>query len=317
MPVAVELEQILLTLKETCYFITLRFGPRMEEQHMNQSLKLFLKRTPVYSFYKALVRTRIYLFYTRLRTASGYLWPSIEQTLKWLRKSNETTNFTYELHPLNRRYLASTISKITNQPYTKIMGYMDELEWDSELEDHIFSTTASSEHHNVADAHPKYGRRSGWYAFVRAMKPKIVVETGVDKGLGSCVITAALARNAQEGHPGYYYGTDINPQAGYLLCGKYAQHGEILYGDSIESLRKLEKAIDLFINDSDHSAVYEGEEYRTVSSKLTQNAIALGDNSHCTDELFKFSLEHNRNFLFFRESPIDHWYPGGGIGISF
>ena len=30
--------------------------------------------------------------------------------------------------------------------------------------------------------------------------------------------------------------------------------GQIFYGDSIESLQRFEGAIDLFINDSDHSA---------------------------------------------------------------
>ena len=35
------------------------------------------------------------------------------------------------------------------------------------------------------------------------------------------------------------------------------------------------------------------------------------------DELLKFSIEHGRNFVLFRERPKDHWYPGAGIGISF
>jgi len=45
--------------------------------------------------------------------------------------------------------------------------------------------------------------------------------------------------------------------------------------------------------------------------------LILGDNSHVTNKLLKFSIENDRNFVLFREEPKDHWYPGAGIGISF
>jgi hypothetical protein len=129
------------------------------------------------------------------------------------------------------------------------------------------------------------------------------VETGVDKGLGSCLLTAALKRNKQEGYEGRYYGTDIDPQAGYLLSGDYANYGRILYGDSIESLKQLEGAIDIFINDSDQSADYEAEEYKTVADKLSERAVILGDNSHCTDKLLEFSLATNSALFSSRKTP--------------
>lgn len=146
----------------------------------------------------------------------------------------------------------------------------------------------------------------GWYAIVRAVKPHVVVETGVDKGLGACVLTAALERNASEGHHGYYYGTDINPTAGYLLSREYSRYGKILYGDSIESLASLDITIDVFINDSDHSADYEAQEYVTVEEKLAKAAIVIGDNAHCTEELLRFAEQTGRDFLFFKEQPDKH-----------
>ena len=93
--------------------------------------------------------------------------------------------------------------------------------------------------------------------------------------------------------------------------------GKIIYGDSIDTLNKLDEKIDLFINDSDHSAVYEYNEYLSIKEKLTQNSFILGDNSHVTNCLPNFSKKFNRNFIFFKEKPKDHWYPGAGIGISF
>lgn len=162
-----------------------------------------------------------------------------------------------------------------------------------------------------------YGRRLGWYALVRALKPRTVVETGVDKGLGSCVLAAGLLRNRAEGHPGRYLGTDINPQAGWMFQGAYREAGEILYGDSIESLQRLEGPIDLFINDSDHSSEYEEREYACIALKLSPTAVVLGDNAFVTDKLYQFAVVTGRRFLFFSEKPADHWYPGAGIGAAW
>jgi predicted O-methyltransferase YrrM len=157
----------------------------------------------------------------------------------------------------------------------------------------------------------------GWYALVRALKPKVVIETGVEKGLGACVLSAALLRNKAEGHPGTYYGTDINPAAGFLYRAPYSDAGRILYGDSIESLKQLSGPIDFFINDSDHSAEYEAREYETISGKLSENAVLLADNAHVNDKLIQFAAKTGREFLFFQESPREHWYPGAGIGAAW
>ncbi len=231
--------------------------------------------------------------------------------------SKETENYTYDLTAMNRSYLASLVADITGRQYGEIVGYIAELENDTELRQHIRNTTLVSDQRAFADLDARYGRRLGWYAFARAVKPKIVVETGVDKGLGSCVLTSALMRNTEEGHAGYYYGTDINPRAGYLLSGRYATYGKVLYGDSIASLEKLDQTIDLFINDSDHSSAYEEQEYETIADKLSPQAILLGDNSHCTDILLNFALVTKRQFIYFHETPRNHWYPGGSIGIVF
>ena len=100
-----------------------------------------------------------------------------------------------------------------------------------------------------------------------------MVETGVDKGLGAVVLCAAILRNRAEGNKSRYYGTDIDPHAGCLLCGPYKQAGEILYGDSIESLRGMQDKIGVFVNDRDHSASYELEEYKTVLPLLHLDSV--------------------------------------------
>jgi len=253
----------------------------------------------------------------RASICGGYWARYTMQLIKWLFKSKETTNFTYHLQEDNKRYLAAMIDDIVNVGFDTVMEYIAEIEQDAELRQHISAATARSNRSFTSDRDAKFGRRIGWYAIARAVKPKTIVETGVDKGLGACVLVAALRKNKMEGYEGRYFGTDINRDAGYLLAGEYANFGCILYGDSIESLKALDERIDLFINDSDHSADYEANEYLAVEPKLSEHAILLGDNAHCTTKLLEFSQATGRRFAYFQEAPRDHWYPGAGIGFSF
>jgi len=253
----------------------------------------------------------------RIKVALSYYSKPMKNLFIWIFKSKEIRNFTYDLKEENKFYLASLISDVTRRSFDEIYNYFMEIENDEELKCHLKSIPQKSYLAGYADKEMFLGRRIGWYAFVRALKPKVVIETGIDKGLGACVLTAALLKNKEEGFDGYYYGTDIDPEAGYLLSGKYKAVGAILFGDSIDTLKKFEKTIDIFINDSDHSGEYEMREYQTIEDKLNEHAVILGDNSHSTDKLFLFSRENNRHFTFFQEKPKNHWYPGGGIGVSF
>lgn len=257
------------------------------------------------------------VFPIRLRSALRYSAITLVQTISWLFKSREHTNYTYHLTDLNQRYLAYFLGVVCNRPAKTMAAYLREVLDDGQLSAHISRYSRETGRNYLADDDPRYARRIGWYAIVRATRPAVVVETGVDKGLGACLITAALMRNSNEGAAGIYYGTDINPKAGYLLQEPYEKFGKILYGDSIESLMKLDVKIDLFINDSDHSVDYEMREFETVAPMLSSHAIIIGDNAHFSDKLINFAEKTNRDFLYFNEQPRDHWYPGGGIGVAF
>ena len=260
---------------------------------------------------------RILLIPFRAKVAFSYYARPIKTIFSWLIKCKEYTNFTYDLDELNKEYLASFISSVTGAEIEMAKNYIAELEHDSDIRGHIAKSIILGQEKHVSDKNVAYGKRLGWYALLRIKKPKIVVETGADKGFGSCVIAAALMKNAQEGYKGYMYGTDINPEAGHMFTAPYSRYGKILYGDSIESLKALSEQIDFFINDSDHSAAYEMMEYETIKENLTEGALILSDNAHCTRALYDFAMKTNRHFLFFQEKPKSHWYPGGGIGIAF
>lgn len=272
-------------------------------------LKRFLRRAPVLGRLAALP--------VRAMQPIPLLVRQTRDSARWLLTSRETTNLTYELEPLSSQYLISLVSVVTDRTYEEVSEIAAELDGDTELRAHIREAAAKSEHREVTNLAMPFARRLGWYAIARLLKPRVVVETGVDKGIGACLLCAALRRNTAEGHPGKYYGTDINPRAGFLLGGPYAQFGSLLIGDSIDSLRALDYGVDLFINDSDHSELYEATEYSEIAAKLSEDAVVIGDNAHTNDALLRFARQTGRRFLFFQERPRNHWYPGGGMGVAY
>lgn len=259
-----------------------------------------------------LERKRIHL---RRGIAQQYYQRPLELIDTWSQLDTELSNFNYELSALNRTHLAGFVSVVTKANPQEVESVFRELDGDDALREHLANSASGLEH--PRDTRVAYGRRLGWYAIIRLKKPRVVIETGVDEGTGSCVLCAALMRNAAEGHPGRYYGTEIRGDAGKLLADPYSKFGEVIHGDSITTLRAFEPGVDVFINDSDHSGEYEYREYQTIKTKLSPGAIVLGDNSHVTDSLYRFACETGRAFLFFRETPKDHWYPGAGIGCAF
>jgi hypothetical protein len=272
-------------------------------------LKAYVKKTPA--------AFRLAIFFRRAMGLGKFLSRQSWNGLRWLFSSREFTNTTYHYTERNLTHLAVILHEITGVGIEHVKKLFDELENDTELRRHLSDRTKGGPGRLYSDSDIRYTRRTAWYALTRILRPRVVIETGVDKGLGSAVLCAALLRNREEGYKGTYYGTDINPEAGFLLGGRYNEVGTILYGDSIESLNKINDPIDLFVNDSDHSAEYEAREYIAVKDKLAPDAVILGDNAHCNDKLLEFAQATGRKFLFHRETPLDHWYPGDGIGFAF
>jgi predicted O-methyltransferase YrrM len=239
------------------------------------------------------------------------------QALKWAFASKEYYNHTYHLTALNKSYLASYVASVTGHDVKAIEGYIAELDNDSALRDILVQRTLDSRDRHNCDTEPRYGRRLGWYAILRVTKPRIVVETGIDRGLGTAVMTAALKRNKNEGFPGLVYATDIVPDCGHLLAEPYKSFCRELIGDSVESLKKFTEPVDIFLHDSDHRPEYEWAEFLAIEPKLHARSIVLSDNSQQSPKLREFAARIGKSFLYFQDAPTGHWWPGDGIGAAF
>ena len=162
-------------------------------------------------------RSPFYLFIRRLYIATGLITSYSILVLRWLFGSREATNYTYHVTDLNRRQLSHFISNVTCSPLELVDSYIDEILHDKALKQHVSKHADSSPYWRTADNEARYGRRIGWYALVRLTKPHVVVETGLDKGLGTCVLAAAVLKNRDEGAPGTVHAIDFNPVAGWSI----------------------------------------------------------------------------------------------------
>ncbi|MEU7973145.1 class I SAM-dependent methyltransferase [Micromonospora sp. NPDC049089] len=257
-------------------------------------------------------------FPKRLRAVARHDAKMLRRSARWLLTSREHHNYTYDLTSLSRNHLAWFVSVVCDIPVKQVRAYLGEIESDDGLRQHLLAAIAASDRRGLADREIRYARRIGWYAIVRATRPAHVVETGVDKGLGSVVLASALLRNAQEGHPGRVTSLDINPEAGYLArVAPWSEVVDLVIGDSIASIGALDRPVDLFLHDSDHSRAHEKREFDAVEPKLAPGAILLTDNVTSTNVLAEHAERTGRRFLAYRETPANHWYPGDGIGVAW
>lgn len=151
---------------------------------MDKKRKLIvkIKRVPgLRVILRALLRTKIFL-----RQSFSY----VAEGISWLLHSRETTNITGDLTPNSERFLSAVVALATNSSVEEVVAYFNELKADSELQNAYKVSIASHADGFVTDSTPRYGRRLAWYALTRILKPKVVIETGVDKGLGSLILAA-------------------------------------------------------------------------------------------------------------------------------
>jgi hypothetical protein len=272
-----------------------------------------MKRT----LFRAPILGRIISYLLRLKIAAGLFFSYSWVIGKWFVSSREYTNFTYALTPENVEDLADFVSVVTGEKSSIAKGFIDEIQQDSQLRKHIENGSKNLPFSDGADKTIHFARRIGWYALVRVTKPVVVVETGIDKGLGSCVIAAALKKNHADGISGKLLAVDINPNAGGLINGEYGEFVEKIFSDSLAAIDGMTQDIDLFIHDSDHSFSHEASEYERLVDRLSAKSLVISDNAHVSRELRQFANRVRRKYLFWSERPAGHFYPGGGIGAAY
>ncbi|MCG8632230.1 MAG: hypothetical protein MI863_00300 [Desulfobacterales bacterium] len=251
--------------------------------------------------------------FLRLKICYTYGVKNLFRTFKWyLSSSGSFINFV--LTDPSKKYLMHELAKITGASYEECNRYYDELLNDKDLKYDIEQKIRNTSERYFYRPPIEYGgKRIAWYIITRIMKPRLIIESGIDRGVGTALISAALFKNRNEGHSGKVMGLDCNPLAGQLIPDRYSEQVEIVIGDSLESLKKIDGKIDVFIHDS---FVHQLEEYETALSKSSDQALLVSGESRTTDCLFRFASENSLDFWIWHEEVKNSFITASGLGFA-
>jgi predicted O-methyltransferase YrrM len=247
--------------------------------------------------------------------ASSYGASLHRRPVAWARfvfVDRETTNFTYDI--ANEAELATWLDAALSLAPGTGERYLDEVRCDIELREQLIRRMRPYPFLNDT---PRFGRRLGWYALVRATKPQLVVETGTADGLGTALLARAMQRNSEEHAGGRFLSFDVGTDAGWLVPDGLLPFVELVGGDIRETLpRSLGEGVDVFIHDSNHAPEHERFELELAVARSAERLVLVSDNAHATTVLQEMCARHGARMHVFRERPRRHLYPGGGIGLG-
>lgn len=208
-------------------------------------LKSAIKRTPLYRGVQKARVVRNYRLPRQPRAAVRYVFTD-----------PELSNFTYDI--ANRDALAAFVADIAACDAAAARQYIAEFDADREFAAALAALLVARPHQKRLAL---YGRRLGWYAIVRALKPRLVFETGTFDGLGAAVLGRAVQRNGN----GHVVTFDIKNWTGWLIPKKLEV--ERVIGDSAVTLPETvarRGSPDILLHDSDHSYAHEMGEFEAL-----------------------------------------------------
>lgn len=151
------------------------------------------------------------------------------------------------------------------------------------------------------------------YALIRAVKPAVVIETGVAHGTSSWLILNALHRNGQ----GTLHSIDLPdhdtnalfnfgglPKTGHVVPVELRYRWDLILGDSTRELPRLLSdvgSVDVFFHDSDHSYEAMRREFTDVIARLKPGGAIVSDDVQKNPAFHEACIAHDLRAYMFRK----------------
>ncbi len=255
-------------------------------------------------------------WYAKLRNLRGADFPISRRpgfAARYILLDPEVDNYTYELE--NRDALGPFLAGALDRPLSEVSRALAEADTDPELTDELarrirwrFDTKRRL----------PLGRRVLWYAMVRLLRPALVVETGVQAGLGTLILLRALERNQLEGASGRLISFDPLMQAGWLVPERLRPAWEFVNEPTETGLEPALQGtqVDLLLSDSGGSYPRELGEYEAALRHGSDRLVLVAGSGDQTRALPEISSAHGLSYVYFREEPRAHFFAGSGVGIA-
>ena len=268
-----------------------------------------------------LVRRLRYLnrlrWFTKLRllhASGGRVSDAPLQGLRYVLWDPEVESFSYEID--NRDELEAFIAELFELPAPEVAGYLAEVDADPELNERLW---ARMRWRLDVKTRLPLGNRMLWYGLARALKPRLIVETGIYQGLGSLVLLRALARNATEGHEGELISIDADPHAGVVVGDAPQPRWRKVVGLTGEVLEEAVagRQVDMLIQDTPHTYENQCHEFGVAIAHAAPRLVLLDSSGGSTPALRQACERRKASLALFRDRPRGHFYthPGTQVGV--
>lgn len=196
-----------------------------------------------------------------------------------------------------------------------LAGYVEETRTDPALTSELYERTRRRPN---MKRRPAFGPRVAWYALVRALKPRVVVETGIKHGLGSLIVLVALRRNSEEGSEGRLISFDTDPYSGWVVPEDLRGGWQPVFASTFDAMESAlaEVEVDLFICDTPPSDEIESFEVGVALRHAAPRIVLIAGSGNRTTALRELVLEAGGAYTYLPERPRHAVYPGAGLGLA-
>ena len=252
-------------------------------------------------------------FISKINVYLKYKKKSIPLAFHWFFFGQDISNFTYEIENYNE--LIHTCHTITSVPFEELQKILEEINFNNEE----FKKFFSEDFYKKYEKKNIFGRRLVWYILVRALKPELVIESGIDRGLGSCLLIYAQYKNSCETKENFeYIGTDIvkKNQFCFNLKNNKFNKFKFIFDDTLNFLSTFnDKKKIIYISDAEHNFDFELKEFNEIKKNLATNSLLISDNN--SGSLSQFSITNKKKLTYFNEKSKNFWYKGAVTSVSY
>jgi hypothetical protein len=238
---------------------------------------------------------------------------SVRRHWRFVLASPEPDNYTYEIS--NEAELAGWVARVLGCEVPVVQTFVDEPRSDPKLAVRLREATAGR--WLWSKRRPPFGKRVGWYAVARGLRPRLVIEVGAHDGLGSLLLLRALELNEQEGFPGRLVSFDVNPSAGWLVGSDPRWELRIEpSGEGMGAVLADAGPLDLFVYDGWHTFEAEHADLALAAEHLSSGGVLMSDDAQVTGALRSLCRERGLAYDEFQELPVGHFYPGAVLAAG-
>ncbi len=219
----------------------------------------------------------------------------------------ETESFSFELS--DETAVIGALAIALGRPASELTAYAAEAKRDPELGEHL---ARHVRWRFDVKRRPPLGHRLCWYLIARALKPELVVETGIYLGLGSLTLLRALERNRQEGSPGELMSFDTNAQAGSIVRAEVRNGWHRITGTTHDVLLPaLEgRRVNILFQDTPHTDENQRFEFGAALSHAAPGLVLIDGSGGWAQTLKQICAERNGAYHQVPLRSRNHVYPG-------